>query len=120
MDIYCQPLFFIIEGNEKFDGFAVKNDKYTRSWNDSQIQDYLDKLNEVHTDATAAGLRTHYSVGWHWGVALGSGAGRIVNWNDSSANVTEHMVRIFDSVDIQVRILFWHFTRRGGQGWDYP
>jgi hypothetical protein len=112
---------FITVANGKFDGFAVKNEKYSRYWDDSQIQSYLDKLNEVHTDATAAGLSTHYSVFWHWGRRTGgTQPERIVEWKGLSANVTEHMVRIFDSVDIQVRILFWHFTRRGGQGWDYP
>ena len=90
---------------ERFDGLAVNNEAYDRSWSDLQAIQYLDYLRDLHIEASAYGLRTHYSIGWHWGRegTPSSTEERIITWNGLSANVTEHMVRIFDSVDIQVR-----------------
>lgn len=92
----------------------MNNEAYQKLWSDSQIRSYLDKLLEVHTTASAASLSTHYSVGWHWGREHGSSAERLVTWNGRTANASEHMVRTFDSVDVQVKKKHERFVIRAG------
>ena len=101
-------LYFITGSGEKFDGVAVNNEAYKDVKCDSDVTRaaFLDKLDVIRTEAAkqqSGTLLTHFSLGWHWGTC--SGAQSSFTWNAKSADATEHMIDIFDSLDVQVTIL---------------
>ncbi|XP_064645424.1 uncharacterized protein LOC135498856 [Lineus longissimus] len=91
--------------NERFDGVAVNNEAFNKSGSDAEQTSYLDKLQEIQTEAqkqVSGRLWTHYSIGWHWGLTRDNKADRLVSWNGVTQKVSEHMIDIFDHVDAQV------------------
>lgn len=96
------------EGNkkERFDGVAVNNEKYgTIKCDDLYTrQGYLNNLQQITIEAAKqinGRLRTHYSMGWHWGRCGGTADPFI--WNGSIKPANHHMIDIFDSIDVQVK-----------------
>jgi hypothetical protein len=87
---------------EKFDGVALNNEAFEKDWEDAEVVAYLTNLKEFVSNA--GGLRTHYSLGWHW--YKRSGGGPVlpieVTFLDVTQNVVQHMVDMFHSVDVQV------------------
>ena len=82
---------------------AVNNEAYSsiKCKDDVTRIRYLDNLKNVVIEArnqTKGKLLTHYSVSWNWGQC---GNGRLT-WNNRTQNVINHMIDIFDSIDVQV------------------
>ena len=90
---------------DRFDGVAVSNNAYAgiKCADDATRTSYLDKLNVIQNEAqkqTSGKLLTHFSISWHWGLC--SDADSMIDWKGTHATATQHMIDIFDSVDIQV------------------
>ncbi|XP_013380583.1 uncharacterized protein LOC106151742 isoform X1 [Lingula anatina] len=94
---------------ERFDGIAVNNEAFSKikCGKEKPIKTYLDNLMAVKKEAKKQAngvLKTHYSIGWHWGLQCSTGpaTSRLISWGGKRAKVTTHMIDIFDSVDAQV------------------
>lgn len=80
---------------EKIDGVAVNNEDYPRGTAEEKIA-FLTNLSKIATNAGAE-LKTHFSVSWNWfwweprNLALGG----------TTKNSLQHMIDMFDSIDIQ-------------------
>lgn len=89
----------------KFDGVAVNNENYNKGWTQTQMVTYLNNLNGIRVEARkqlpAGSLKTHFSVGWHWGKNEG-GEDIGVSWNGKFQPIMRHFIDIFDNLDVQV------------------
>ena len=92
-----------------FDGVAVIYNGYAaiKCSNGTARTAFLDNLSNIvtiirSTSQDSGKLSSHYSVGWDWGQCNGSSIDII--WNNKTQNVYHHVIDMFDSVDIQVRI----------------
>lgn len=86
--------------SEKFDGVAVNNEAFNKSWTSEDHIDYLTNLKEIALNAEGK-LKTHYSIGWHW-YKDNDGARIDLDFEGTTKNVLEHIIDIFDSTDVQV------------------
>jgi len=89
----------------KIDGVAVNNEHFSSLVNtaDNVKIDHLNKLDEIRTEAAkqvGGTLFTHFSLGWFWYKM--NGIPYSFDWNGNSRTASEHMITIFDSVDVQV------------------
>ena len=65
---------------------------------------YLNNLDAFVTTASTqvtGSLFTHYSIPWSWGVVNGTS----VSFNNKENTAVRHMIDIFDSTDVQVRLI---------------
>lgn len=95
--------------SEKLDGVATNNEKYAeiKCADDVTRVRYLDNLKNIVTEARKqrqGTLLTHYSVSWHWGKC--TGGNNMITWNHKTQNASLHMIDIFDSIDVQVSMIF--------------
>lgn len=59
-------------------------------------------------------LLTHYSVSWHWG-RCGS-TQKLITYNGKTQVAVRHMIDIFDSLDVQVKLYFVVYVFRANLG----
>ena len=92
---------------ETIDGVAVNNEDYDRNSPESDKVAYLDNLQKIADEANKqqppGSLKTHYSVGWVWG--MDDDDNRInITWNGQRKYIMHHFIDIFDTIDTQVCI----------------
>lgn len=109
-----------LAANEKCDGVAVNNEAYAsikcHSGQSEQTR-YLQNLNMIKTEAMKqvhGHLLTHYSVSWHWG-RCGS-TQKLITYNGKTQVAVRHMIDIFDSLDVQVKLYFVVYVFRANLG----
>ena len=87
------------------DGVAVNNEAYSgiKCGDLDDRRRYLDNLQKIVDEGKKQKegmLKTHYSVGWHWGQCDDHPSK--FDWNNKNATASIHMIDIFDEVDVQV------------------
>ena len=103
--LYVSSLCTLANSAQKIDGVAVNNEHYS-GIHDAVVSvrtDHLTKLDEIRTEAAKQAdgtLLTHFSVGWWWSKV--SGNLDYFTWNGNNRTAGEHMIDIFNSVDVQV------------------
>ena len=98
---------------ERLDGVATNNEAYAgiKCAVDTKRTAYLDNLQNIVKEAgnqTYGKLLTHYSVSWNWGQC--NGGKNMITWNGKTQDANHHMIDIFDSIDVQVKIFCFVFV----------
>mmetsp|Transcript_47308 Transcript_47308/g.71577 ORF Transcript_47308/g.71577 Transcript_47308/m.71577 type:complete len:415 (+) Transcript_47308:126-1370(+) len=97
--------------NEKFDGVAINNERFSTKKCDADGSEefILNRLWDAKVAAAAGDIKLHFSIGWHWGWCdVGLGILNNIAWGPPGGGpiVTKpangHFIDIADSVDVQV------------------
>jgi hypothetical protein len=89
---------------EKFDGVSVNNEALRHFKRDAErAAGWLGGLRRCRDAARAGQLPLHFSVGWHWGWrSVSNEEPNNVDFAGANKKVSEHIIDLVDSIDIQV------------------